>query len=80
MGDATGQLADGFHLLRLNETLLARFQVRLVLLEVVGHRVEHLRESTDFVGSTDLDPLGEVAAAELAGRLLQANDRVDDRA
>ena len=80
MGDAAGELPDGFHLLRLDEALLARLQVRLVLLEVVGHGVEHSRERADFVGSIDLDPPGEVAGAELARRLLQANDRVDDRA
>jgi hypothetical protein len=51
-----------------------------VLLEVVGHRVERPREGADFVVSIDLDRPEKSPAPELAGRFLQANDRVDDRA
>ena len=48
-------------------------------LEIVGHGVEERRERTHLVGAVDLDSLGEVAAPDLARRLLQANDRIDHR-
>src|ERR1041385_3656684 len=75
MRDAACEAADGFHLVRLAQSLFESFLFELRFLNSRTHAVERFGDFSDFVAGSDFKRIREIAAFER----VHATDKIFER-